>query len=502
MGILSNYKEVLNTPQRREILVAMTGGQLLVQLSSMPVTLSLPSIARHFDASINDAAWIVIANLLVLGTTVFLGARLGDRFGHTKLFLIGAIIVTIGAVLIAAAQNLEQVIIFRGVQGLGAGLIHGNGNAMLAFAFPANERGRAYAFPITGSRFGTLIGLVVFGIFLQWLSWRLVFLAMFPIGLLAIKGCMPALRQKEDSVRDKGPIDYIGAILLMATASVFLLSSVHAHGGDESFTSPDALSYHLPMHFLFWALLGLFIIVERRVQNPFMQFEHFKEKYFSMSLVSNVTFHLSMLAVFTLVPLMIEEGKGLDPIYVTYVLFPPPVLWAVHACARRGHTGQVESQVAAFGMYGVHCLRVRTVGAVRGPAILVPHPVPSPADFGRNEYLQHRQQRHSHEHTCPQRTGDSPPECWRQPGTWATHFGATISALVVGMALPASIALMSDAQSQWYYMRGFQTSALAVVLIMLTGAFIAIFHRSRPPEDAPPARQTQQGPSPASAGDN
>ena len=56
MGILSNYKEVLNTPHRREILIAMTGGQLLVQLSSMPVTLSLPSIARHFDASIDDAA--------------------------------------------------------------------------------------------------------------------------------------------------------------------------------------------------------------------------------------------------------------------------------------------------------------------------------------------------------------------------------------------------------------------------------------------------------------
>ena len=96
MRILDNYKSVLNTPQRREVLIAMTGGQLLVQLSSMPVTLALPSIARHFEASINDAAGIVIANLLVLGCTVFLGARLGDRFGHTKVFLIGAIIVTIG----------------------------------------------------------------------------------------------------------------------------------------------------------------------------------------------------------------------------------------------------------------------------------------------------------------------------------------------------------------------------------------------------------------------
>ena len=152
MGILSNYKAIVNTKGRRDVLIAMTGGQLLVQLSSMPVTLALPSIARHFDTSIADASWIVIINLLVLGSTVFLGARLGDRYGHPKVFFVGIIIITLGAVMIAVSQNLEQVIIFRGLQGLGAGLIHGNGNAMLAYAFPAEQRGRAYAFPITGSR--------------------------------------------------------------------------------------------------------------------------------------------------------------------------------------------------------------------------------------------------------------------------------------------------------------------------------------------------------------
>ena len=501
MGILSNYKEVLNTPQRREILIAMTGGQLLVQLSSMPVTLSLPSIARHFDASINDAAWIVIANLLVLGTTVFLGARLGDRFGHTKVFLIGAIIVTIGAVLISVAQSLEQVIIFRGVQGLGAGLIHGNGNAMLAFAFPPSERGRAYAFPITGSRFGTLVGLVVFGVFLQWLSWRLVFLTMLPIGLLAIKGCMPALRQKEEAARDKAPIDYIGAVLLMATASVFLLSGVHAHGGEESFTSPDALFYHLPMHVLFWALLGLFIIVERRVQNPFMQFEHFKEKYFSMSLVSNVTFHLSMLAVFTLVPLMIEEGKGLDPIYVTYVLFPhqsfglfmPLLAGAVQDKwnPRLLRSACMASIACGFVLLGLFAGQIMWFLI---PLLLLPISVGTNIFNTVNNAIVMN--------TLPTQHRGFASGMLETTRDLGHALGATISALVVGMALPASIALMSDAQSQWYYIRGFQTSALAVVMIMLTGALIAAFHRTRPPEDLPPPPQPRQGASPAPAGDD
>ena len=499
MRILNNYKSVLNTPQRREVLIAMTGGQLLVQLSSMPVTLALPSIARHFEASINDAAGIVIANLLVLGCTVFLGARLGDRFGHTKVFLIGAIIVTIGAVLIAVAQNLEQVIIFRGLQGLGAGLIHGNGNAMLAFAFPPNERGRAYAFPITGSRAGTLIGLVIFGIFLQFLSWRLVFLAMFPIGLLAIKGCMPALRQKEDLELEKGRIDYIGAVLLMATAAAFLLSGVHMHGGEESFTTPDALSYHLPMHLLFFSLLGLFIIVERRVQNPFVDFRHFRHKYFSMALVSNVTFHLSMLAVFTLVPLMIEEGKGLDPFWVTIVLFPhqsfglfmPIIAGAIHdkwnptllrpAC--------MASIAVGFVLLGLFAGKL-SVWFI--PLLLLPISVGTNAFNTVNNATVMS--------TLPTQHRGFASGMLETTRDLGHALGATISAAVVSIVLPASIALMSDAQSQAYYLRGFQTSALAVVLIMLTGAVIASFHRSYT-EPEPPAPQPQQGASPASAGD-
>ena len=338
-----------------------------------------------------------------------------------------------------------------------------------------------------------------FGIFLQFLSWRLVFLTMLPIGLLAIKGCMPALRQKEEAVLVKGPIDYIGAALLMATASVFLLSGVHAHGGDESFTSPDALSYHLPMHLLFWALLGLFIIVERRVQNPFMQFEHFRQKYFSMSLMSNVTFHLSMLAVFTLVPLMIEEGRGLDPIWVTYVLFPhqsfglfmPIIAGAVQDKwnPRLLRSACMASIACGFILLG---LFAGQVSVFLIPLLLLPISVGTNIFNTVNNAIVMN--------TLPTRNRGFASGMLETTRDLGHALGATVSALVVGTVSPASIALMSDVQSQAYYIRGFQTSALAVVMIMLTGALIAAFHQSRPPEDAPPAPQTRQGPSPASPG--
>ena len=477
-GIIANYKAVVNTPERRQVLTAMTGGQLLVQLSTLPVTLALPSIARDFGYSVGDAAWIVIINLLVVGSTVFLGARLGDRFGHPKVFFIGTIIITLGAVMIFAAQDLTQVIALRGLQGLGAGLIHGNGNAMLAFAFPPEERGRAYAFPITGSRMGSFIGLAIFGLFLEFASWRLVFLTMLPIGLIVIKTCMPVLRRNAEAVTERNvPIDYVGAILLVATAAVFLLSGSHLHGGEESYTSGDALSYHIPMHVLTVVLLVVFIFVERRIEHPFVEFRHFREKYFSLALVSNTMFHLSMLATMILVPIMIENGLGMSPIFVTAVLLPHQSfgLWIPLFAGniqdkynpRLLRTGCMLSIASGFVLLGL------LAGAVPFwclPFLLFPISVGTNIFNTVNNAIVMS--------TLPTEHRGFASGMLETTRDLGHATGATISSFIVALILPAAIGLMLAEEAQPFYMKGFQTSALAVVGIMTIGAIIAAFHKS------------------------
>ncbi len=496
-GIIDNYKEVVNTPQRRQVLTAITGGQLLVQLSSLPVTLALPSMARSFGTDLEEASWIVILNLLVLGSTVLLGARMGDKFGHPKIFFFGTIIITVGAVLIASSQTLAWVIVFRGLQGLGAGLIHGNGNAMLAFAFPQEERGRAYAFPISGSRMGTLIGIAVFGIFLEFVSWRLVFLTMLPIGLLVIWTTMPVFRRNAEAL-PKTPIsiDFIGAGLLVATAVVFLMSGMHVHGGDESFTSSDALSYHLPMHVLFVVLLVTFIFVERRIAQPFVDFRHFRHKYFSLSLVSNVMFHLSMLATMVLVPIMIEDGLGKSPIFVTAILIPHQSfgIW-LPAIAGNFHDKYSSKLLRTFCMFSIAvgfvllALFSAKVNFWLLPLLLLP------ISFGTNIFnTVNNATVMSALPTEHRGFASGMLETTRDLGH-AT--GATLSSIIMAMVLPAGIALMVASESQDLYMRGFQTAALTVVGIMVAGGIIAAFHRSYSETDA--GRREQ--PSPAAADD-
>ncbi len=478
-------------------MTAITGGQLLVQLSSLPVTLALPSMARSFGTDLEEASWIVILNLLVLGSTVLLGARMGDKFGHPKIFFFGTIIITVGAVLIASSQTLAWVIVFRGLQGLGAGLIHGNGNAMLAFAFPQEERGRAYAFPISGSRMGTLIGIAVFGIFLEFVSWRLVFLTMLPIGLLVIWTTMPVFRRNAEAL-PKTPIsiDFIGAGLLVATAVVFLMSGMHVHGGDESFTSSDALSYHLPMHVLFVVLLVTFIFVERRIAQPFVDFRHFRHKYFSLSLVSNVMFHLSMLATMVLVPIMIEDGLGKSPIFVTAILIPHQSfgIW-LPAIAGNFHDKYSPNLLRTFCMFSIavgFVLLALFSAKVNFWLLLL---LLLPISFGTNIFnTVNNATVMSALPTEHRGFASGMLETTRDLGH-AT--GATLSSIIMAMVLPAGIALMVASESQDLYMRGFQTAALTVVGIMVAGGIIAAFHRSYSETDA--GRREQ--PSPAAADD-
>ena len=112
----------------------------------------------------------------------------------------------------------------------------------------------------------------------------------------------------------------------MITLGAFILSGLRIHEGAESFTPPEGLSYHLPMQLLFLSLLALFVIVQLRSSEPYVDFRYFRQKYFSMAPFSNTTYHLSMLAVTTLIPIVVENGLGQAPIVVTKALLPGRVL--------------------------------------------------------------------------------------------------------------------------------------------------------------------------------
>ena len=498
LNVIGAFRELGTNRQRRETMIALSSTQLLVQLSSMPIALTIPSVARHFEVDVAQAAWLVIIRLLMLGSTVFLAARLGEKYGHARVYFIGAFALCIGSTMAATSFSLNQLIFWSGFVGIGGALITANSNAILTMVFDNTERGRAFAVPVVAARLGGLIGLVLFGVFLQFVSWRLVFLTSLPIGLLAIKASYPMLKyQVQQAIADvpKININYIGAALMVVTLGTFILSGMHVHEGAESFVTPEAVSYHIPMHLLFLSLLVLFMVVQQRSSEPFLDFRYFKQKYFSMALFTNTTFHLSMLAVVTLIPIMVEDGLGQVPIVVTMVLLPnqfmglflPSLAGWVHdrynpRWLRPGSLGLIA---LGFLLLGIFAGDIPVWGL---PLMLLPVSIGSNLfNTANNAVVMNTLEEN-------RSFASGMLETTRQMGH---TIGTTISATILGLALPVAVNVMPVFEAQAAFKLGFQYSALAVVGIMAAGAFVAGIQRMPQMTRPSPARE----PAPQPGGD-
>ena len=459
--------------------MALTAASVLVQLSSLPVAIALPTLAEHFGTSIDDTAWMVIIYLLVLGSLVLLAARLGDRYGHSRVFFLGILASTLASGMIALSQDLWQIVMWRGLSGVGSAMIVGNANAILAATFPPDQRGRAFAVPIIGARLGTLAGLAAFGLFLQFLSWRYVFVSFVPLGLLASAAAVPMLRHSRQprSAGASGPIDWVGGLSLAATLVVLVLSGTHLHGGEESFVSSDGLGYHVPMHVAFLFMLVAFVLVERRVTNPIIDMRHFRQKPFSLALSSNLIFHFSMLATMTLVPILVEEGFDKSPLFVTVVLLPGLALGLVMPLV----SGWI------YDTFRPSWLRPATMALIAGGFLLLGLSASHvsfwvlpllmlPIAIGTNMFnpinnatvmnslpLEHRG------------VASGMLETTRELGH---ALGATAAAAALVLALPSAVDLLSGEAAQAHVIRGFQVASLMVVFTLMVGATLAYFHKA------------------------
>ena len=492
LNFVAGFRELASSRQRRETLFSIGFGHLLVQATFLPITLTIPSVASYFGADVDDAAWSVIIRLLVLGSTVFLAARLGERYGHVRMFFLGAVVMSLGNLMAVTSQSLSQLILWSGTGGLGGALITANANAMLAMVFEPGERGRAFSIPVTASRIGTFIGIAVFGAFLHFLDWRWVFAAAFLIGLVTIRFAWPMLKyqyQHSEEERHNFSINYLGAALLVATLAVFILSGSHLHGGSESFTSPEALSYHLPMNLLTAALGGLFVILQFRSREPYLDFRYFKQKIFSMALFSNTTFHLSMLTIFTLVPIVMEDGLGHTPIAVSLILLthqsfglwlPPIAGWLFDRYNPRW-LGPVALFMVALGvtLLGLFAADVPIWGL---PLLLLP------ASVGTGLFITPYNALVMNTLPDNRSFASGMLETTRQMGHTV---GTTIGAMVLGLSLPATIELMTPLEAQVYYQQGFRAAIFVVVWAIVAGGAVAVFQRMPTREALPSGREAE-----------
>lgn len=284
-------------------------GYLLVSWAMSPVSAILPTISADLQIDVTAAGWIMNSYFLLLVGTILITGRVGDLFGHRRVFAAGILVFALASIACGLANRLEPLVVARAIQGLGSAMVFGTSLALVAEAVPGARRGMAIGILTMSSGAASLIGVVFSAYAAENLTWHWAFFVPIPLAMVAL---FFAWRLPAGATSgSRAQIDWRGGILLFAGLTVAMLSLNHFHEGEQSFQ--EGAHYHLPMHALAASLLLLFAWVETRVPQPLLQLGMLRDGRFAGGVLANGIAHMSMLASSFLLPFLLERGRGLIP---------------------------------------------------------------------------------------------------------------------------------------------------------------------------------------------
>jgi EmrB/QacA subfamily drug resistance transporter len=287
---------------------------LLAAVDLTVVVTALPKIVSELGG-ISSYPWVFTAYTLASTVTVPLYGKLGDIYGRRPVFLGAITIFLIGTVLCGAAQSIVQLIVFRGVQGLGAGGLFSVAIATVGEIVPPRDRGRYQG--LFGATFAlaSIGGPPLGGFIVDNLSWRWIFFVNVPVGLFAL--AVAAVTMPRPTQRRAHSIDYAGAALLMGGTAAFLLALVW---GGRAY---PWLSVQVLGGFGIAAvLLVLFGLVERRVPEPILPFDLLRRRTVAAGVLAIGFAAMAMFGTITYVPLFVQGVIGTSATSSGVVLTP------------------------------------------------------------------------------------------------------------------------------------------------------------------------------------
>jgi EmrB/QacA subfamily drug resistance transporter len=314
-------------PARRRwlALAVVCLGVVMVVLDATIVNVALPSIRADLGFTEATLVWVFNAYLLTCGGFLLLGGRLGDLYGHRRVFIVGIVLFTGASAACGFANGQLPLVVARGVQGIGGAIVDAVALALLMQLFTEErERARAmgvYSFVCAG---GGSIGVLLGGVLTDAYDWHWIFLVNVPIGA-AVLGLCIALLPKAEPSRERIALDVGGAV----TVTVALMLAVYAivGGNDAGWTSPRTLGV-LAASLL---LLAIFVAVELRVASPLMPMRLFRSRTLDAANVIAVLWSAAMFAWFFLSALYLQRVLGYTAMQVGLAFLPSNLIMA--ACS-------------------------------------------------------------------------------------------------------------------------------------------------------------------------
>jgi EmrB/QacA subfamily drug resistance transporter len=304
-------------------LVVLCLGDLMIVLDVTIVGVALPSIREDLGFSEESLAWVVNAYLLTFGGFLLLGGRLGDLFGHRRLFLIGIALFTLASIACGVSTTQGLLIAARAVQGLGGAIVSAVALSLIVTLFtePA-ERAKAmgvFGFVASG---GGSIGVLLGGILTDVLDWHWIFLVNVPIGIAVFFLSLRLVPVSAPS-GERASLDVAGAVTV--TTSILLAVYAIVNGNEEGWTSAQTLG----LLGAAGVLLVVFLVIESRVSAPLVPLRLFRLRNLATSNVIGVLWAAAMFAWFFLSALYLQLVLGYSPLEVGLAFLPGNLIMGV-----------------------------------------------------------------------------------------------------------------------------------------------------------------------------
>ena len=329
------------------VAIAFVMGLFMDILDTTIVNVALPDLAREFHASTNTIEWVVTGYLLSLALWIPASGWLGDRFGTKKVFIFALVMFTLASALCGAAWNIQSLVGFRVLQGVGGGMLTPVGTAMLYRAYPPEERPRASSILSMVTVLAPAIGPVLGGFLVEKASWRWIFYVNLPIGVAGV--IFSALYLEEHREPSARGFDLSG--FLLAGGSLAGLLFGLAEGPSKGWGSGIVIG-----SLLAGAVMAVtLVVVELRVPNPMLDLRLLAQRSFRTPNLVSFASYASLIGVLFLLPQYLQGPRGLSPLQSGLTTFPQAFGVLIMARLVGGKLYPIigPRRLAAFGTGGV-----------------------------------------------------------------------------------------------------------------------------------------------------
>jgi EmrB/QacA subfamily drug resistance transporter len=295
--------------------VAVMSGMFLASLDGTIVATAMPTIIGDLHG-LNQYAWVFSAYLLAEIATIPLWGRLADMFGRKRIFLAGMIIFLVGSALSGMAGSMTQLVLFRALQGVGAGCLIPVAQTITADLYTMEQRAKMSAIFSGMFGFASIIGPFLGGFITDNFGWRWVFYVNLPIGIAAVVLVSVAMIEPLEH-KHRHKLDYLGIATLL-TWTILLVFALEMGGREYAWGSGEIIGAFAGSALF----LVAFVVTERRAAEPLIPLDLFSVKVLRASTIVSLFIGMAMFGVLSFLPLFVQVVIGASATGAGQVLTP------------------------------------------------------------------------------------------------------------------------------------------------------------------------------------